>query len=96
MIHWPFDQDRNVAAITTKHVLERRLPILTVIHYTDDHSWAFLCGTTEMEEDGRVIRMDEALNMDPTLTEIADLPPGWIGWRQAVGSPWYRKVNDHE
>jgi hypothetical protein len=43
---WPFDQAENVAAITTVHVLERRLPILRVTHYDDDHSWAFVCSTT--------------------------------------------------
>jgi hypothetical protein len=96
MTPWPFDQRQNVAAMTTKHVLEGGLPILTVIHYSDDHSWAFLCGTTDEENDGRVIAMSEALEMDPTLGDVADLKPGWIAWRQAVGSPWQRKENDHE
>ena len=96
MTPWPFDQRQNVAAITTKQVLEGGLPILTVVHYSDDHSWAFLCGTTDDEQAGRVIAMSEALEMDPTLRDIADLQPGWIAWRQAVGSPWQRKKNDHE
>ena len=43
---WPFDQAPNVAAITTVNVLERRAPILVVLHYRDDDSWAFLCGLT--------------------------------------------------
>ncbi len=40
---WPFDQAPNVAAITTVNVLECRAPILVVLHYRDDDSWAFLC-----------------------------------------------------
>ena len=36
---WKFDQDEDVAAITTKKVLYENAPILSVIHYDDDHSW---------------------------------------------------------
>lgn len=90
---WPFDQGPNVAAITTVNVLERTAPILTVVHYSDDHSWAFLCGTTDEEADGRVIGMATALEIDPTLVEIADLEPGCIAWRAAVGAPWQRRAD---
>ena len=91
---WLFDQRPNVAAITTVGVLEHGLPILVVQHYTDDHSWAFLCGTTDCTEDGRVVLMAEALRLDPTLTSIADLPPGWIARRQRVGGEWVRERFD--
>ena len=46
-MEWPFDQAPNVASITTAGVIERRLPVLVVQHYEDDHTWAFLCGTTD-------------------------------------------------
>lgn len=90
---WPFDQAPNVAAITTRQVLEENLPILRVTHYSDDRSWAFVCGTTDRTEDGKVIRMDEALEIDPTLRSVADLPPGWSAWRKAVGSDWTTQEN---
>ena len=88
---WPFDQAPNVAAITTRQVIEEGLPILMVVHYEDDHDWAFTCGTSNATEDGRVIGMGTALNLDPTLAAIADLPPGWRAWRRAVGQPWIRE-----
>jgi len=81
---WPFDQAPNVAAITTRHVIERRFPILCVTHYSDDHSWGFVCGTTDVTEDGRVISMSEALEIDPTLREVADNLGGAIHVRQTV------------
>ena len=87
---WPFDQLPNVAAITTVGVLEQKLPILRVTHYSDDHSWAFVCGTTNATEDGRVIAMHRVISLDPTLRTIADLPPGWTAWRDSVGSVWNR------
>jgi len=87
---WPFDQEKNAAAVTTLNVMENGLPVLVVTHYADDHSWAFLCGTTNQAADGRVISMGEVLELDPTLKSIADLPPGWMAWREKVGSLWKR------
>ena len=91
MDDWPFDHAKNVAAITTHQVIEDALPILIAIHYADDHSWAFVCGTTNEDKDGRVIGMGTALALDPTLREIADLKPGWEASRKAVGSEWTKQ-----
>jgi hypothetical protein len=33
---WPFDQEPNVAAISTRQVIELDYPILLVTHYEDD------------------------------------------------------------
>jgi hypothetical protein len=88
---WPFDQAPSVAAVTTRQVLDQGLPILQVTHYEDDHSWAFVCGTTDdYENDGRVICMAEALKLDKSLREVADLPPGWHAWRKDKDSDWNR------
>jgi hypothetical protein len=85
---WPFDQAENVAALTTVGVIESGLPILVVQHYEDDHSWAFLCGTTNNTKDARVIGMGEAMRKDPTLESIAHLPPGCIAHRDMIGGVW--------
>jgi hypothetical protein len=96
MSEWPFDQAPNVAAITTRQVIEDGFPILTVVHYTEDDSWAFVCGTSNATEDGRVIGMGTALKLDPTLATIADLPPDWCAHRRAIGEPWTRERNSDE
>jgi hypothetical protein len=88
MSDWPFDQAPNVAAITTRQVIEEGLPILSVVHYFDDDSWAFCCGTSNATEDGRVVCMSTALTIDPTLATNADLPPGWHAHRRAIGEAW--------
>jgi hypothetical protein len=90
---WPFDQAPNVAAITTVGVIHRALPVLVVQHFGDDHSWGFLCGTTDETKDGRVIGMGEALLLDPGLRSIADLPPGWIARRSSVGGAWSKELD---
>jgi hypothetical protein len=86
MNNWIFDQPENAAALTTVNVLEKNYPILVVIHYSDDHSWAFLCGTTDKTEDGRVISMIEAVRIDPTLSTIFSQPHGYATRRNSVDS----------
>lgn len=90
MSNWKFDQAENVAALTTKQVLELGLPILRVVHYSDDHSWAFTCGTTNDPNDTRVVGMGEIVRTDETLGQIADLRPGAGAWRERVGGEWHR------
>jgi hypothetical protein len=85
---WPFDQGPRVAAITTRQVLDDGLPILRVMHYIDDDSWAFTCGTTNETKDIRVIAMAEAMMLDASIAEVADLAPGWGAFRVSVGDVW--------
>jgi len=90
MENWPFDQEENVAAITTRQVLREGHAVLRVVHYSDDHSWAFTCGTTDDPADGLVVGMGCIVEKDTTLLSIADLPPGWGACREAPGLPWER------
>jgi len=85
---WPFDQERNVAAITTKQVMNDGLPVLVVIHYADDCDWAFLCDTTDSEDDAMVVAMESVIETDPSLLEVAELEPGWVAEREDKDSPW--------
>ena len=85
---WNFDQDKNVAALITKQVVEQGLPILQVIHYSDDHSWAFTCGTTSNPSDTLVVSMEQAVSFDVSLYEIATMPPGCIASRNSVEEGW--------
>ena len=89
---WPFDQGPNVAALTVRAVLAGD-PVLFVAHDADDHGWQFLDGREPDDREGRLVRMSEALARDPSLRSVADLPPGWVAWRDRVGGPWSRAVN---
>ena len=85
---WPFDQEPDVAAITTRQVLEGTQPIRQVVHYGDDHSWAFTCGTTDKQDDLKVVHLEHLVALDATIRSIAGLEPGWTAWREGVGKPW--------
>ena len=90
MTDWPFDQAPNVAAITSAGVLDG-LPVLLVVHYSEDDSWAFLDGGDFDAANGKVIGMGTAMKLDPTIAEVSDLPPGWVANRPAVGEVWTRE-----
>lgn len=93
---WPFDQAKRTATLTTRQVMEQGLPVLRVVHYADDHSWAFTCGTSNNTEDAMTVSMDKVIQRDASLKSIADLPPGWTAYRHAVDGEWVRSMDDAE
>ena len=93
---WPFDQAPDVVAITTAHVTARNAPILLVVHYAEDHSWAFLDGGAFSVKNGMVVSMRHIFDRDPSLRDVADLPPGWLAKRSHVGGQWERSRNPDE
>ncbi len=89
---WPWDQAPNVAAVTVRAVLEGA-PILVVSHDADDDGWQFLDGGDVDTDEARLIAMRRVLHLDPSLREVADLPPGWMARRDRVGDAWSRGPN---
>ena len=87
---WRFQDPPNTASITTVHVIAGRRPILLVTHDAEDGGWQFLCGTTEDPADGRVIGLNTAITLDPSVEALADLPLGWRAWRTDATAPWQR------
>ena len=75
--NWPFDQARNCATLTMRQVLEGAESILLVAHEADDHSWQFIGTTDASVADGKLVCLEEMVHLDPTVLEVADLPPGW-------------------
>jgi hypothetical protein len=90
-VGWPFDQEPKTTTLTTRQVLHEGFPILNIVHYSDDHSWAFTCGTTDDTDDGLIVCLSHILERDP---RIADLPPGWVAERSEVGGEWERWQDD--
>lgn len=90
---WPFDQPRNCAVITTRQVMNQIEPILAVYHDEDDHGWQFIGTSDASESNGCVIKLKEAVSLDPTVAEVADIPPGWFASRADATSAWQRQRN---
>jgi hypothetical protein len=90
---WPFDPPKDCAAISLKSVVFGGKPILRVSHDADDHGWQFLDGEDVDSNDAAVVSMEEIVKLDASVLEIADLPPGFIAWRDTPTSPWKRGPN---
>ena len=93
---WRFDQPRNAATFTTIHVLKEKEDITHVYHDEDDHGWQFHYAGPKNESDAMIVSLEEIVDYDPTVVELADLPPGWMAVRAERGSPWTRSRNGNE
>jgi hypothetical protein len=88
---WPFDQRRDCATLTMRQVVDGSEPILLVSHDEDDHGWQFIGKTDASMDDAMVVSLEEIAQLDPTVLEVADLPPGWQAIRKRVGGAWTRR-----
>ena len=89
---WPFDQPRNCATLTMRQILEGTEPILLVSHDEDDHGWQFIGTSDASVKDGRLVCLETIVRIDPTVLEVADLPPGWQAVRNSPGEKWVRRM----
>jgi len=89
---WPFDQPRDCAVLVTREVLNPAEPILHVTHDADDHGWQLIGFSDGTVENGRVISMQEAVELDPSVLQLADLPVGWRAVRDSPNSAWRREA----
>lgn len=87
MRHWLLGTN----CIQTSEVFEHREPILLVTHDADDGIWQ-LIGATDAGRDGKVGHLFHAVDEDPTLVDVLDLPPGHHATRTHVGGPWRRQL----
>lgn len=88
---WPFDQPPNCAVITLRPIVFEGAPILHVTHDENDHGWQFLGW-----EDADVAQAAHVVALDPSVLDIADLPPGWHAWRSSRSSRWQRALKSSD
>lgn len=88
--HWQFKEPRNQVAFLTREVLEQIEPILHVVH-DDDGDWQFIGSTDGTIENARLVCLEHPINMDPSVSELADLPAGWHAIRESPRHAWRRE-----
>jgi hypothetical protein len=92
---WAFTDAETTSCFTQKQIVHDGLPVLLVAHDEDDGYWQFLDGSERLEAtDGVMVTLGSMVERDPTLADLADLPLGWLAWREKVGGPWYRVPNE--
>lgn len=87
---WPFSDPRDLAVFTLDEVLTGQQPVLEVHHQVFDGSWQFLSGQDVNLENGKLVRLAEVVERDPTLQQLCELPLGWSALRASEQEPWQR------
>jgi hypothetical protein len=73
-----------------RQVMDGREDILLVTHDEHDHGWQFIGSTDACMEHAMLVCLAEVVQVDPSVREVADLPPGWRAKRSHRGGPWVR------
>ncbi len=94
---WPFTETENTACFTQRQIVNHGRPMLLVAHDADDGCWQFLDGSDNLKvADGVLVTLATMVQRDPTLADVADLPLGWMAWREDAGADWQRMPHEQE
>ena len=91
---WPFRDPENTAVFTTCFVIKDGHTIVHVSHDADDGAWQFHGGPTYELKDAMAVGLKTIVDLDPTVSELADLPLGWIAERSDRGQAWRRVARE--
>jgi hypothetical protein len=91
-----FKDSLNTAVFTTKFVVKDKKGITYITHENEDGAWQFFSNDNfdDFEEVSMILSLDEIINLDKTVLEIADLPLGYIATRETVNDKW--KISKNE
>jgi len=73
------------------HVHSEGMPVLRVCHDRDG-DWQFLCGGDHSDSRPVIVCLGCALERNPDLEQIADLPLGWTAEREESLGPWAQEA----
>ena len=96
MSEWPFDQIETCVAVTNKDIAFDGSPILHVCHDDEDDAWQFIGLEDAKEENIALVCMAEIVKLNPSVKEVAHIPPGWHAWRANVGGKWSIEKYEYE
>ena len=90
---WAFDAPRNLAVVTVRQAMDGSVPILLVARDAEEGGWQFLTGLAFDVGDGMLVSLEEVVNVDPSVQELADLRPGEEATRADIRAPWQRRAS---
>ena len=89
---WKFIEPPNMAVIANRKIITSGAWIAYVSHDSDDGAWQFHISSSDSvnENDAVLVSLQEIVNIDHTITILADLPLGWCAWRNSKDDVWER------
>jgi len=89
-----FKDAPNTMVITTKRIISREAVVLFVSHDEEDGMWQFLDGYEADENCAAIINLIEMVSIDSSIEALADLPLGWVAWRDSMDSKWESQIQE--
>ena len=91
VVSWPYEDDRfprRLGVVVMRTVLDGGMPVLQVVHAPEDW-WGFADGVNSPNGDASItVHAHHVLELDPSLEELATMPPGFKADRDDPDSPW--------
>lgn len=91
MRHWVLGTN----CVQTGAVFERTEPILYAVHDADDGIWKLGGATDPDPETVKLGHLYHAIDEDPSLIDVLDMPPGHFAERIGPGSPWLKQKEEN-
>ena len=85
---FPFSDAPDTAVFICRQILDSGEDILFVSHDADDGAWQFLCDKEHNESDARIVSLKYVLDLDPTISNLNDLPLGYCAERKSKNDKW--------
>jgi hypothetical protein len=84
------DRKRIFGATACAHVAEEDKPILLVSREANGEVLALCGGENDTPDALHDVPLDQLLELDPTLSLLADMPDGWAALRESPDDDWVR------
>ncbi len=89
---WNFDVSPETAVVTSTYITKHKHPILYVTHEFDEEEgiiWQFHSGNNDYNpEIMQLVRLDEIIEIDSSINELANLPLGYCAKRSHKSDKW--------
>jgi hypothetical protein len=94
LFNWKFPDPPHTRVFVPEAVSSGAEPVTYVSHDLEDGAWQFLGDSMSGGREPVLLCLHHAIDNDPTLIQIADLPVGW--WAEGVkpGELWIKQRHD--
>lgn len=82
-----FKDDLQIYVFTTRFVMKNNSPI-TFITHDENGDWQFMSDDDFEEDDAMVVSLEEMIEHDSSISEVADLPYEGKAYRENADLPW--------
>ena len=85
-----FSESNETAVFTTRFVVDEKKEITEVIHFEEDGAWQFMGSDnfSNFEDVVKIVSLGQIIQMDSSITELADLPKGFHATRKSKNDRW--------